>query len=154
MAELINAYWPIVLLALLIGLVVGFLIFRPRQSIRLTDSAPLRPHMAEQDRETVLGHEANVTAKHVLGSESAVPAGPGDNLERLKGVGPKLAAMLRAHGIASYEQVAGLTESELERLDQDLGPFRGRLQRDCVVEQAAYLARGDIDGFERRFGKL
>lgn len=154
MAELINTYWPIVLVALLIGLLVGFLVFRPRQSVRLTDSAPVRPHMAERSRETVLGHEANVTTKHVLGSESPLPAASGDDLERLKGVGPKLANMLRAHGIARFEQVAGLTESELERLDQDLGPFRGRLQRDCVVEQAGYLARGDIDGFERRFGKL
>jgi predicted flap endonuclease-1-like 5' DNA nuclease len=154
MAELINAYWPIVLVALLIGLLVGFLIFRPRQSVRLTDSAPLRPHMTDKGPETVLGYEANVTAKHVLGSEGAVPAGSADDLERLKGVGPKLAGMLRAHGIARYDQVAGLTDSELERLDQDLGPFRGRLQRDCVVEQADYLARGDIDGFERRFGKL
>ena len=81
-------------------------------------------------------------------------AGTPDELERLKGVGPKLAAMLRAHGLTRFDQLARLSESELERLDEDLGPFRGRLQRDRVVEQAAYLARGDIDGFEQRFGKL
>jgi hypothetical protein len=43
---------------------------------------------------------------------------------------------------------------EVERLDESLGAFRGRLTRDRVVEQADYLARGDIDGFEEKFGKL
>jgi hypothetical protein len=28
------------------------------------------------------------------------------------------------------------------------------LRRDRIVEQAVYLARGDIDGFEEHFGKL
>lgn len=155
MAELLNVYWPVVLIALAIGLIVGFLIFRPRQSVRLTDSAPIRPHMVQRSDETVFGHEAEVTTKHVLGSDRAVPTdGPADDLERLKGVGPKLAAMLSAHGLTRYEQIAKLTDSEVERIDADLGAFRGRLQRDRVVEQADYLARGDLDGFEQRFGRL
>jgi predicted flap endonuclease-1-like 5' DNA nuclease len=154
MAELFNSYWPIVLVALAIGLIVGFLLFRPRQRVRLTDSTPVRPHMAQSQSETAFGHEAAVTTKAVLGPEQRVPAGPGDDLERLKGVGPKLAAMLKAHGLTRFDQIARLTDSELERLDPDLGPFRGRLQRDRIVEQADYLARGDVDGFEGRFGKL
>ena len=155
MAELLNAYWPVILIALLIGLIVGFLVFRPRQRVRLSDSAPVRPHMAAGRKDTVFGHEAGVTTEHVLRPGTAVPPeGPADDLERLKGVGPKLAAMLAAHGLTRFDQVAKLTDSELERLDADLGVFRGRLQRDRVVEQADYLARGDIDGFEQRFGKL
>jgi hypothetical protein len=35
-----------------------------------------------------------------------------------------------------------------------MGPFQGRLARDRVAEQADYLARGDIEGFEEKFGKL
>ena len=155
MSEIFNAYWPVILVALLIGLIVGFLVFRPRQNVRLTDSAPKRPHMAQRRDETVFGHEAGVTAKHVLGSGKTVPAaGPSDDLERLKGVGPKLAAMLNAHGLTRYDQIAKLTPSEVDRIDTDLGAFRGRLQRDRVIEQADYLARGDLDGFEQRFGKL
>ena len=155
MAELFDAYWPVILAALLIGLIVGFLAFRPRQRVRLTDSAPVRPHMAVAKSESVFGHEAGVTTDHVLRPEATVPRdGPADDLERLKGVGPKLATMLAAHGLTRFDQVAKLTPPELERLDADLGVFRGRLQRDRVVEQADYLARGDIDGFEQRFGKL
>jgi predicted flap endonuclease-1-like 5' DNA nuclease len=155
MSALFNAYWPIVLVALVVGLIVGFLLFRPRQRVRLTDSVPVRPHMAASRNDNALSHEAAVTTKHVLGStESAPAAGRGDDLERLKGVGPKLATMLNTHGLIRFEQIAHLTDSELERLDRDLGPFRGRLQRDRIIEQADYLARGDIDGFEQRFGKL
>lgn len=154
MAELFNAYWPVILIAVAIGIVVGFLIFRPRQRVRLTDSAPVRPHMNVQPGETVLEHEAEVTTQHIIGSAGSVPSEPSDELERLKGVGPKLAAMLRAHGLTRYEQIAKLTDSEVERLDADLGAFRGRLQRDRVIEQADYLARGDNAGFEERFGKL
>jgi predicted flap endonuclease-1-like 5' DNA nuclease len=35
-----------------------------------------------------------------------------------------------------------------------MGPFQGRLARDRVIEQADYLARGDVEGFEEKFGKL
>ena len=155
MAELLETYWPIILVALVIGLIVGLLVFRPRQRVRLTDSAPTRPHMAHPPGETLFGHEASVTTRHVLGAESASAATErADDLERLKGVGPKLAAMLVAHGLTRFDQIAKLTASEVERLDADLGAFRGRLQRDRVVEQADYLSRGDVDGFEQRFGKL
>jgi predicted flap endonuclease-1-like 5' DNA nuclease len=155
MAEILDTYWPVILIALVVGVIAGMLIFRPRQQVRLTDSAPIRPHMAQQAGESVLGHEASVTTKHVLGTRGPVPdAGPADDLEQLKGVGPKLAALLIAHGVTRFDQIAKLTDSEVERLDADLGAFRGRLQRDRVVEQADYLARGDVDGFEQRFGKL
>ena len=155
MVELFGSYWPIVLIALLIGLIAGFLLFRPRQRVRLTDSAPVRPHMARSANPSGLGHEAEVTTKYVLaGGERATASVSADDLEQMQGVGPKLAAMLAAHGLTRFEQIAHLTGSELERLDRDLGPFRGRLQRDRVVEQADYLARGDVDGFEQRFGKL
>ena len=47
-----------------------------------------------------------------------------------------------------------MTPEEIEMLDEQLGPFRGRIRRDRIAEQAGYLARGDIDGFEQNFGKL
>ena len=77
-----------------------------------------------------------------------------DEFTRIKGVGPKFADALRSLGFDRYEQLARLTPTEIDRLDPQLGAFRGRLARDRVAEQADYLARNDIDGFEQRFGKL
>jgi predicted flap endonuclease-1-like 5' DNA nuclease len=77
-----------------------------------------------------------------------------DDFQRMKGVGPKLADALHARGFTRFEQLAGLSAEEVEHIDAQLGPFRGRISRDRIVEQAQYLARGDQDGFEQRFGKL
>ena len=80
------------------------------------------------------------------------PPGPADDLSRLKGVGPKFVARLNELGIARYDQLAGLNANEAAHLDERMGPFQGRLARDRVIEQADYLARGDIEGFEEKFG--
>jgi predicted flap endonuclease-1-like 5' DNA nuclease len=80
--------------------------------------------------------------------------GPPDNLQTLKGVGPKLASQLHAAGITRFEQIAGLSPTEAAALDAKMGAFRGRIERDRVVEQACFLARGDRDGYEAIFGKL
>ena len=79
---------------------------------------------------------------------------PADDLSRLKGVGPKFVARLNELGITRYEQLAGLNANEAAHLDERMGAFQGRLARDRVTEQADYLARGDTDGFEEKFGKL
>jgi predicted flap endonuclease-1-like 5' DNA nuclease len=77
-----------------------------------------------------------------------------DPLTRLKGVGPKLEAMLNDHGITRYEQLASLDDHELGVLEERLGAFKGRLTRDRVVEQARLLASGNTAEFEEKFGKL
>lgn len=78
----------------------------------------------------------------------------GDDLQAMKGLGPKLASLLRREGITRYAQIAALTADDLARLDAHLGAFRGRLARDRIVEQAGFLARGDREGYEREFGRL
>ena len=166
MTELIREYYPAILVAIVIGLIVGFLIFRPRQRVRLTDSTPLRPHMAaSRDRRGEaddLASEAAAAACDVSGEIIGAPVhrhlsnagGAPDDFQRIKGVGPRLAEMLHARGFARFEQLAHLTPEEIDMLDRQLGPFSGRIRRDRIVEQAAYLARGDVDGFEQHFGKL
>ncbi|MGF7148657.1 putative flap endonuclease-1-like 5' DNA nuclease [Sphingomonas zeicaulis] len=86
--------------------------------------------------------------------EMAAPAGPPDDLSRIKGVGPKLVAMLNALGITRYDQIARWTPTDIAAIDTHLGAFSGRPTRDKWVEQAGFLASGDIAGFEARFGKL
>jgi predicted flap endonuclease-1-like 5' DNA nuclease len=77
-----------------------------------------------------------------------------DELTRLKGVGPRLAALLNDQGISRYAQLASLDQSELAALEERLGAFKGRLTRDRVVEQARLLTSGEVEEFEATFGKL
>ena len=77
-----------------------------------------------------------------------------DDLTRLKGVGPKLAAQLAGLGYARFAQIAALSPADADALDAQLGSFKGRLHRDRWVEQAGFLAKGDTAGFEAAFGKL
>ncbi len=166
-----DQYWPLLVVALLIGIVAGYLAFRPRQRVRLSDDAPIRPHMVAAPKRDVpvvtmqrgegrgLLDEAAAAASDVSGEmlQARVHAelpGAHDDLELLKGVGPKLAAILAQRGITKFAQISRLTPDQVSDLDETLGAFRGRFTRDRIVDQADYLARGDTAGFEREFGKL
>jgi len=81
-------------------------------------------------------------------------AGPPDDLTRIKGLGPKAAGQLKLLGITRFAQLGGLGTAESAALDEQMGVFRGRLERDRWIEQARYLARGDTATFEKEFGKL
>lgn len=82
------------------------------------------------------------------------PAAEGDDLSRIKGLGPKLQKLLPTLGLSTFAQIAALTEADLAELDTKLGAFAGRPAKDNWVEQAKYLAAGDTAGFEARFGKV
>jgi predicted flap endonuclease-1-like 5' DNA nuclease len=161
--DLIREYWW--LIVVLVALVLAFLLLRPKQRVTLTDGAPVRPHMAQQKGPAEgrgLAGENAAAASDLTGEILSAPVHEtldgkgtsGDDLSRLKGVGPKFADALRGAGFVTFEQIARLTPTEIERLDARLGTFAGRITRDRVVEQADFLARDDTDGFEKRFGKL
>lgn len=156
----LTEYWWLVALAAAVAIIPAFLLLRPRQNVRLSDEGSIRPHMAAPPAKRGLAGEAAAAAGEVAGAIADAPArgkgtsGSGDDLLLLKGVGPKLAQTLRGFGFDRFEQIATLSPNEIERLDHELGSFRGRLTRDRIVEQAEYLARRDFDGFEQRFGKL
>jgi len=124
---------------------------------------PIRDGVDTDERRNVSGLTGGAAALtdvagEVLGvdahTQAPAESGPPDNLQTLKGVGPKLAQKLNENGITRFEQLAGLNPTEVALLDGKLGPFKGRLERDRIVEQASYLARGDREGFEARFGSL
>jgi predicted flap endonuclease-1-like 5' DNA nuclease len=161
-----EIYWPVFLVALIIGVIVGYLVFRPRQRIRLSEDVPLRPHMTAAAKRSGEGRrftdEAAAAVTDVAGDilrakvheELPGASGPPDDLRQLKGVGPKFAEMLNQRGIIRFDQIAKLSPHQVEALDAAMGAFRGRFTRDRIVEQAAYLARGDIDGYQVKFGNL
>lgn len=77
-----------------------------------------------------------------------------DNLELLKGVGPKVTALLKDMGVTSFEQVANWTSADVAEIDSKLGVFAGRISRDNWVDQAKLLSAGDVAAFEKKYGAL
>lgn len=82
------------------------------------------------------------------------PVEAGDDLTRIKGLGPKLAALLTSLGVTGFAQIAAWDEAEIDRIDAQLGAFSGRIRRDNWVEQARLLQGGDVAAYEAKFGKL
>jgi predicted flap endonuclease-1-like 5' DNA nuclease len=161
--DFLHGYWPPIIIAAALVVILALLLFRRRQRVTLTDSAPIRPHMqrsAPREGRGIAGEAAAATTD-LAGDIIRAPVHRAlegevarNDLCMLKGVGPKFAEALHGAGFYNFGQIAGLSPIEIERLDQQLGAFRGRITRDRLVEQADYLARNDTDGFEQRFGKL
>lgn len=82
------------------------------------------------------------------------PRGTPDNLTLLKGVGDRFAAKLNDIGVYHYRQIAGWSPDEVRIADSKLDSFRGRIDRDQLVEQSKLLAAGRTTEYEARFGKL
>lgn len=85
-----------------------------------------------------------------LAPTSSIP----DNLELIKGLGPKVNNLLKGLGVTSFAQVANWTAADVADIDAQLGAFAGRITRDNWIDQAQLLAAGDIAGFEQKYGAL
>jgi small subunit ribosomal protein S2 len=71
----------------------------------------------------------------------AKPEGEPDDLKKISGVGPVLEGKLHELGITKYAQVAAFTKEQIEMVDDRLS-FKGRIERDNWIGQAAELAKG------------
>lgn len=179
MMTLIEANWVVFALALLIGLAVAWWLFgrastapkRERRPDVLDEgAAPAQRNQALIDAPPAAqivppafgGIMGGVAEAVAIGAqdvvEEAAAAAPqpvaGDDLSKIKGLGPKMQALLPTLGISTYAQIAALTDADMADLDTKLGAFAGRPKRDNWVEQAKHLAAGDVAGFEAQFGKL
>ena len=97
---------------------------------------------------------AKVAAPKVKAAKPAPVSSIPDNLELIKGLGPKVNKLLKDLGVTSFTQVAGWTAADVAEMDSKLGAFAGRITRDNWIEQAKLLAAGDVAGFEAKYGKL
>ena len=86
---------------------------------------------------------ADVTSVEIAPVEAAPATGPAaeavDDLTRLVGVGPKLAASLVELGVTRFSQIAAWTPDELASFDQLLN-LKGRAERDAWIAQAKRFA--------------
>ncbi|MCL3882762.1 hypothetical protein [Marivita sp. GX14005] len=83
------------------------------------------------------------------GARDGVP----DNLKEIKGIGPKLEAMLNGMGFYHFDQIANWNADEIAWVNDNLAGFKGRVTRDDWVAQARILASGEDTDFSRRVDK-
>jgi predicted flap endonuclease-1-like 5' DNA nuclease len=166
--EWVEQYWVLLAIGVLIALIALWLIVK--SSSERSPEARTRDGVEQEISPVVTGPAAapfdvpppidavpaaaEPEPEALVQPIHAVPAGPADELTRMKGVGPKVAAMLNGLGVTRYDQIAAWTEADVARIDAQLGTFKGRVTRDQWVEQARLLAAGDKAGYEAKFGKL
>ena len=65
----------------------------------------------------------------------------GDDLTQISGVGPVIVKKLHALGVTTFAQIAAWTPEDVAAMDDKLN-FKGRIDRDEWLKQAAELAKG------------
>jgi predicted flap endonuclease-1-like 5' DNA nuclease len=98
--------------------------------------------------------KAEAAPKAAKAAKAAPKSSIPDNLELIKGLGPKVNSMLKGLGVTSFAQVASWTAADVAEMDGKLGAFAGRITRDNWVDQAQLLSAGDVTGFEKKYGAL
>jgi predicted flap endonuclease-1-like 5' DNA nuclease len=163
--------WAYVIVALIVAALLVWWLFAASRRTRIERSGeaagedlPARRNQALIDAAPA-GTQADLppaTPQGLAGAGEAVAAAaapvhetvPGDDLKRIKGVGPKLEKLLNALGVTSYSQIAAWDDDEIDRIDAQLGAFAGRIRRDDWPTQARLLDAGDMAVYEERFGRL
>ncbi len=182
MAEIVQANWFLILAALVIGLLVAWWIFvvSRRTRVQLEDKEesegkPARRNQALIDAPPAARQEADLPPPSAapLGTDAEAgdgtpaaaalqtpppppapaPASGGDDLSRIKGVGPKLVTLLAELGVHSFADIAAWSDADIDRVDAQLGRFQGRIRRDNWVDQAKMLQAGDMAAYEATFGR-
>lgn len=186
MIYLLIQTWFWVLLAFLLGLLIGWLLWRGNSeeldSLQnaLDECRHSRKQLAD-DNATLQAKATSGVEKYKSESKSATsdlqpqtlissvpddadivddwqptqlnePKGEKDDLKQVSGIGPVLEGTLNKLGIYHFRQIASFTPQNIAWVDDHLS-FKGRIQRENWVEQAAKLDRGESTDFSKRYEK-
>ncbi len=168
---LITEMMMLIILAAVLGLFVGWLIWARRKpgpdavdSDATAELAKCRESMAQTsarlaqlEAELAAASDfdgdgvAEGTDEGVKPTTLAAPRdGKGDDLKQIKGVGPKLEALCHQLGFWHFDQIAAWSDQEVAWVDANLEGFKGRVTRDHWVAQAKQLAAGEETEFSKR----
>lgn len=172
---LLGEIWVLLLLAALLGLLAGWLIWGGR-TVVVRDSKM----QAEVDRlkseleacqtfndvkalpkperaEDLDFDEDGIFEGMNEGTRPEALAGPrdgiSDDLKLIKGIGPQMEALCNKLGFYHFDQISSWTTDEVAWVDANLEGFRGRVTRDKWVRQAKILARGGSTEFSSKVKK-
>jgi hypothetical protein len=88
------------------------------------------------------------------GAGGSTTATAGDNLEVIEGIGPKIAAVLAAKGIATYAALAAASADDLKSILSAAGNRFALADASTWPQQAALLRDGKMDEFRKLTDEL
>ena len=150
-------FW--IVLAVLFGIVIGWLIWKHLSKIDIIELENLRQTVSNRDKKIASLYDNVDQCKAMLKvykeemeeacRPSIIPELPAavpraeayeaDDLKKISGVGPFLEGKLNAFNIYTFEQVATLAPDVVEELGESLGAFSDRIIREDWVGQAEKL---------------
>lgn len=101
------------------------------ENLLVEESASYESHISELEKN--LSQMQPIDVLHTLATVKS------DDLTKISGIGPKLNGFLREYGIVSFNQLANMSDEELQELSSELGDFGNRIFTDKWVEQAQLL---------------
>ena len=152
MTQLLAENWILLAIALVVGMIVAWFLFRTTRRTRVSGT---RKDVLDEGAERAQRNSALVDAPPAATPDPQplkVSDGNGDDLTRIKGIGPKLAATLESLGVTSFAQIAAWEDAEIDRIDSQLGRFEGRIRRDDWTGQARLLVDGKSAEFSQKYG--
>ena len=109
-----------------------------REKVETAVAAAIAPLQARIDHL----HRVTVEKENRLAALTARPAPPRgpDDLTRIRGIGPKIAAILHGLGITTFAEIAAFTDPDVARVGAELPVYPGRIVDDDWIEQARAFA--------------
>ena len=104
------------------------------------DAKPAEKPAAKKAASKAAPKAAAAAGAVAAGALFAAQDGEPDDLKLISGVGPVLEKKLHGLGITKFAQVAAFTADDIAKVDDALS-FKGRIERDNWLDQAAELAK-------------
>lgn len=161
MLYLIGKIITCLLIAFLFGVLIGWLLKRSRRVEERIEAKPadapsaateevreLRKRLEECNsslqaralRINELENESRRLRSQLQSAKMSAPLPPPaeqkDDLKEIRGIGKVLEARLNRMGIYTFRQIAEWNDAEVDRISENIGPFRNRIRDDNWVEQA------------------
>jgi len=110
----------------------------PDDSIEASDEEERAEPAAESVQQNG-GDRVDEECSNISDEQYQPDADAHDNLKKIKGVGPAIEKTLNGLGIYRFNQIAEMSEYDIDRVAQHLKGFRSRIYREDWVGQARTL---------------
>ena len=84
--------------------------------------------------------QAALSGAQGLMAGAPTPADQADDLQQIRGIGPKIAGLLQELGVSRFEQIAAWSQEDVDWVNDRLR-FKGRIEREEWIPQARVLSR-------------